>query len=324
MLIYLATNTVNGMQYVGLTRRSNLQQRVAEHFAKARNTKKGSYKTLAHAIRVYGENAFNFKILDRLEDLKGLSRAERYWIQKLNTRYPNGYNVKKGGCPTFQLAVGDIYEIDGKKYYGCGDLAESFSVSVHNIRHRLLRSNWSVRQAVGLDKPPERKPTVSSPISFGKNNFNSIREACDYFGVTANTYFSRKRYGWSDEEAFGVIPRSKPNNRTGTQIVVSGRNFCSISKAAEYYGLTPNCVIQRISNGWTTEQALGLSKREIKNHNSKMFAGFKSISEASRHTGIGASTISWRVKKGWTPEQALRITPIKGSNQTLREIPLPT
>lgn len=320
MIVYLATNTVNGMQYVGLTRRSNLQQRVSEHFAKARNTKKGSYKTLANAIRLYGENAFDFKILDRLNDLKGLSRAERYWIQKLNTRYPNGYNVKKGGCPTFQLSVGDIYEIDGKKYYGCGDLAENFSVSVHNIRYRLLRSNWTIRQAVGLDKPPEKKPTTSSSVCFGKNNFDSIKEACDYFGITTNAYFSRKRCGWSDEETFEIVSRKQPYTRTDTQIFVFGRNFRSISKAAEHYGLTPNCVTQRISNGWTTEQALGLSKRETINHKTKMFAGFKSISEASRHTGIGASTLSWRIRKGWTPEQALGIVPIKGNNQKTKGI----
>ena len=72
MLVYLATNKVNGMRYVGLTRRSTLAPRINEHFANARNSTKGSYKTIAHAIRVYGEDAFQFEILDRLKDLKSL------------------------------------------------------------------------------------------------------------------------------------------------------------------------------------------------------------------------------------------------------------
>lgn len=317
MLVYLATNTVNGMRYVGLTRRSTLEPRISEHFANARNSKKGSNKTLAHAIRVYGEDAFSFEILDRLNTLQELSRAERYWIQNLKTRHPIGYNIMTGGCPTFQLAAGDIYEIDGKKYYGCGDLAEHFPVSVHNIRHRILRAGWTVRQAVGLDEPPEKKSDCGKPIRISGLKFTSIKEACEHFGISENAYHSRRRYGWSDKEAFEITAREKPYKRADTQIIVSGRKFRSVSKAAQHYGLRPGCVTQRLRNGWTTEQAFGLSERDA-HPNCKMFAGYKSISDAARQTGINQSTISWRLKKGWSPEQALSIAPIWGNNQSTR------
>ncbi len=320
MIVYLATNKANGMQYVGLTRRSTLAPRINEHFANARNSTKGSYKTIAHAIRVYGEDAFQFEILDRLKDLKSLGRAERYWIQNLNTRHPNGYNVKKGGCPTFQLAAGDIYEIGGKKYYGCGDLAENFSVSVHNIRYRILRAGWTARQAVGLDQPPENHPHKNgcgNIINANGLTFKSIINACNHFGITPNMYHARKRYGWSDDEVFGISPRNKPYSRTDTQILVSGKCFRSVSRAAEHYGLSKGCVIQRLRNGWTIDEAFGLTERDIR-PNSKSFAGYKSIADAARQTGIGQSTISWRLKKGWSPQQALGITPMHGNNQTTR------
>lgn len=320
MLVYLATNKVNGMRYVGLTRRSTLAPRINEHFANARNSTKGGHKTIAHAIRVYGEDAFQFEILDRLKDLKSLGRAERYWIQNLNTRHPNGYNVKKGGCPTFQLAAGDIYEIDGKKYYGCGDLAENFPVSVHNIRYRILKAGWTTRQAVGLDQPPENNPYKNgcgNIINANGLTFKSIISACNHFGITPSMYHARKRYGWSDDEVFGISPRNRLYNRTDTQIVVSGKCFRSISKAAEHYGLSKGCVIQRLRSGWTTDEAFGLTERDIR-PNSKSFAGYKSIADAARQTGIGQSTISWRLKKGWSPQQALGITPMHGNNQTTR------
>lgn len=324
MLIYLVTNQVNGMKYVGLTRRSRLEPRINEHFAKARNSTKGGIRTLSHAIRMHGEHAFVFEVLDELDSLKALSKAERYWIQKLNTRHPNGYNVKKGGCPTFKLAAGDIYEIDNKKYYGCGDLAEHFPVSVHNIRHRILRAGWTARQAVELDAPPERKrqsvfhgsPNCTA-ITVEGRKFGSIEDACRHYHVRSNRYHSRKRNGWTDEEALEVVPRNPPTQRVYSAITVAGNDFPSIAKAAEHYGLRSGCVQQRLAQGWTVDEAFELSTRYCK-PNSKSFAGYKSISDAARQTGIGSSTISWRLRKGWSPEQALGIAPMHGNNQSTR------
>jgi hypothetical protein len=316
MIVYLATNSVNGMQYVGLTRRKNIAPRIIEHFAKAKHSKKGSRKTIAHAIRIYGQNAFTFEILDRVENLKNLSRAEKYWINKLNTKYPNGYNVKSGGCPTFKLAAGDLYEIDGKKYYGCGDLAEHFPVSVHNIRHRILRAGWTVRQAVEIDAPPARL-SVGKPISVMGKDFASIKEACKHHGISDNIYFSRKRQGWSFEEIFGIKKRERPTNR-GTKIIIGDLLFPSISKASKHFGIRAGCVTQRLAKGWSIEEAFGLEPRQ--SHPASIrIKEFNSISEAGEKTGISASTISWRIRNGWTLEQAVGLDPMHGNNQNLRK-----
>ena len=327
MIVYLATNTVNGMQYVGLTRRKTLEPRITEHFAKARNFKKGSYKTMAHAIRVYGQGAFKFEVLDRTENLKTLSRAEKYWIQKLNTKYPNGYNVKSGGCPTFKLAAGDLYEINGKKYYGCGDLAEHFPVSVHNIRHRILRAGWTPRQAVEIDAPPANIKkyngkhhatlSVGKPIFVMGKKFTSIKEACEHYGISDNLYHSRKRQGWSSKEIFGIETRNRPTCR-GTKIIVGDLLFASVSKAAKHFGLKGGCITQRLSKGWTILEAFELEPRQPRS-NAIGVDKFKSLSEAAKKTGIKTSTISWRIKNGWTPEQAIGLEPIHGNNQNLRK-----
>ena len=318
MIVYLATNTVNGMQYVGLTRRKNLEPRVTEHFAKARNSRKGSHKTIAHAIRVYGQDAFKFEVLDRTENLKTLSRAEKYWIQKLNTKYPNGYNVKSGGCPTFKLAAGDLYEIDGKKYYGCGDLAEHFPVSVHNIRYRILRAGWTPRQAVELDAPPvDTKKHNGNLLLVNGKEFTSIKKACEHYGISDILYHSRKRQGWSLEEIFGIEKRDRPTGH-GTKVIVGDLLFPSISKAAKHFGIRAGCVNQRLIAGWTILEALELEPRQPC-FNSVKINGFSSISEAARATGINSSTISWRIRNGWTPEHAVGLEPVHGNNQNLRK-----
>jgi len=316
MIVYLATNKVNGMQYVGITRRKKLAPRVAEHFAKARYTIKGSKKTITHAIREYGEDVFDFKIIDRADTLDKLDRAERYWIRKFKTLHPNGYNVKKGGCPTFDLAAGDVYEIDGVKYYGCGELAEHFPVSVHNIRHRLLRAGWTVRQSVDLDPPPKRKKQNCKPVTVGGKTFGSVADACRHHNVIDTLYHARKRYGWSDEEALGIIDRVAPK-RKGKTINVGDATFASISEAARHFGISTNCAKQRLCNGWPANETFGLSERNAQ-RNEKNIAGFRSLSDASRKTGLKQQTISWRMRNGWSPEQALGIVPVHGNNQTTR------
>ena len=327
MIVYLATNTVNGMQYVGLTRRKSLKPRVAEHFAGARNSNKGSHKTIAHAIRVYGEDVFKFEVLDKTENLKTLSRAERYWIQKLNTRYPNGYNVKSGGCPTFKLAAGDLYEIDGKKYYGCGDLAEHFPVSVHNIRHRILRAGWTPRQAVEIDAPPagikkyngkhHKLYSSGKTVCVNDKEFASVKAACKYYGIKENLYHSRKKQGWPLNEIFEIEKRDRPTG-FGSRITVGGLSFPSVSKASKHFGIRAGCVTQRLSYGWTINEAFELEPRRAC-LNSIKIKGFSSISEAARATGINSSTISWRIRNGWTPEQAVGLEPVHGNNQNLRK-----
>lgn len=317
MIVYTATNTVNGMQYVGLTRRKSLGPRVAEHFAKARNTVKGGERTLANAIRVFGEATFKFEELARCQTLKELGRLERKWIAKLDTIWPGGYNVKKGGCPTFKLAAGDVYEIYGAKYYGCGELAENFPVSIHNIRHRILRAGWTPEQAVELAPPPRRR-SVPHGVSIDVEGvcFSSVKDACDHYGVRDGLFHSRRRQGWTVEEALGISARQRPV-REYRSITVDGLSFSSVKKAADHFGIRAGCVTQRLQNGWTVEEAFGLEKRRPHPNNVPVVP-FSSLAEASQATGIDQATISWRTRNGWTPEEALGISPVHGNNQNLR------
>ena len=324
MIVYTATNTVNGMQYVGLTRRKSLGPRVAEHFATARNTIKGGERTLANAIRVFGEAAFKFEELARCQTLKELSRLERKWIAKLGTIWPGGYNVKKGGCPTFKLAAGDVYEICGVKYYGCGELAEHFPISIHNIRHRILRAGWTPEQAVELAPPPppprRRSGLPPSPVCVSMDvegvHFSSIKDACDHYGIRDGLFHSRRRQGWTVEEALGISARQRPV-REYRSITVDGLSFSSVKKAADHFGIRAGCVTQRLQNGWTIEEAFGLEKRRS-HPNSVPVGPFPNLAEASQATGIAQATISWRTRNGWTPEEALGISPVHGNNQNLR------
>lgn len=89
MLIYLATNLINGKKYVGQTVRS-LSVRIIEH----KNEKTTAF---SRALRKYGLQSFTFAIIDHSDSIETLNEKEKYWIRIHNSLSPHGYNIAIGG-----------------------------------------------------------------------------------------------------------------------------------------------------------------------------------------------------------------------------------
>lgn len=94
MIVYLATNTVNGKQYVGQTIQS-LPKRKSQHLYFSRV--KTVTMALQHAIKKYSEDAFTWEIITECHSRDILNQAEKEYIELYNTIAPNGYNLRKGG-----------------------------------------------------------------------------------------------------------------------------------------------------------------------------------------------------------------------------------
>lgn len=93
--IYLRTNTVNGMKYVGQTK--NIKQRNNEWVCLKKTY---ANKYLDSDRNEYGLEAFKTTILDVAETREDAWELEKKYIKELNTLYPNGYNLVKGGAGT--------------------------------------------------------------------------------------------------------------------------------------------------------------------------------------------------------------------------------
>lgn len=93
-IIYLATNTISGLKYVGQTRVS-LACRRQKHI----DAMRGGSETYFHcAIRKYGIESFEFTPLDESASPEELDEKERYWIGFYQTLDRSiGYNLKNGG-----------------------------------------------------------------------------------------------------------------------------------------------------------------------------------------------------------------------------------
>ena len=93
--IYKYTNILDQKSYIGQT--VNLKHRKYTHSISKRNDEFHS------ALRKFGIDNFNFEILEYVEasskqKLKNiLNELEVKYIEKFNTKYPNGYNMTRGG-----------------------------------------------------------------------------------------------------------------------------------------------------------------------------------------------------------------------------------
>ena len=94
MIIYQATNKINGKYYIGKTIRT-LKERKWRHYYDT--FKKESQCYFHRAIRKYGKENFEWKVICKCNNEKELNETEIYYIKKLNSSEENGYNLTQGG-----------------------------------------------------------------------------------------------------------------------------------------------------------------------------------------------------------------------------------
>ena len=92
--IYKITSPSN-KPYVGQTRRKVPEKRWKQH---CQESLSGNSKctALSNAIRKYGSQNMEFAVVEECPD-DMLNEREHYWIEKLNSLRPNGYNLRSGG-----------------------------------------------------------------------------------------------------------------------------------------------------------------------------------------------------------------------------------
>ncbi len=157
--------------------------------------------------------------------------------------------------------------------------------------------------------------SVGNPVTVIGREFISLNAAARQLGVPeASVHQRMKRYGWTLEEALGVMGRSRKRHRIGSGFTVGGKIFENFCEACEHHQLNETVVRSRLKHGWSLEEAFNLSPRtESRIHRGKLLdvAGvtYESIASAARAHGIEASILSGRIRAGWTPEQAANLVP---------------
>ena len=83
--IYKITNFINGKIYIG------------RHYGTIEDDYSGSGVLLFRAYKKYGKENFKKELIEINKSLEENQEREKFWISKLNSFQPNGYNINKGG-----------------------------------------------------------------------------------------------------------------------------------------------------------------------------------------------------------------------------------
>lgn len=179
------------------------------------------------------------------------------------------------------------------------EIAKVNGISYEKLRGR-LRHGWTLEQALE-HAPRERHSCHGVEIEVYKDNqlitYDNIRLACTANGISVDTFYKRKKKGYSLEQILGITPIVKtdsnkimtdkqvtPSIKKNTslspslsqplikfELIVNGetRSYNSKKQAIESFGIKLPTYNYRINHGWCIEEALGLTSKPSKTINRK-------------------------------------------------------
>lgn len=157
MIIYKATNKMNGKIYIGKTTTS-LKQRMSEHKRRSKSSKTGFHS----AIQKYGFNNFDFEVIFECNDINILNQKEIELIELYDT-IKRGYNRSLGGDGADS---GENHPFFGKK-------REDFAKSISGENHPNYGNKGILSPRYGQKHTKETKEKISQSLKgvfSGENN----------------------------------------------------------------------------------------------------------------------------------------------------------
>jgi group I intron endonuclease len=165
-VIYILTNKNNGKRYVGLARKS-FKSRLCSHL------KNDSY--IGKALRKNGLEGFEIQQIAYSADQ--LNYWEKYFISKLNTKHPNGYNLTDGGdglCNPSQVIrdrLSKAMKDAGRPYANC-----TFAGHIHSEESKQQISE-TLKVSMSLPEVKERMSLSHKGIPLKEEHRNKIGDS---------------------------------------------------------------------------------------------------------------------------------------------------
>lgn len=196
--IYVIENTANGKKYVGQS--YDVIRRFRVHKLKLR---KGEHPNthLQGAWNQYGENSFAFSVIENCS-IEVLNDREMFWIEKLQTLSPNGYNLTLGGdgnrgyrfSDSTKSLLSEIKKASPSCYWQGKHLSDEHK---QKIRDAALNMSEDTRQKIGeASRRVMSDPDIRQRMIQHQNNksvycreldaiYYSVSEAARQIGLSA-------------------------------------------------------------------------------------------------------------------------------------------
>lgn len=188
MIIYKATNLINGKTYIGQTVRT-LRARMLEHLRHDKTH-------FDRALKKYGIENFKVVIIDSANTVDDLNEKEIFWINFYRSFGENGYNMCEGGGNTIgyhhteqtKKAMSEkkrtVYVGAKNPFYGKHHSKESCEKMSQSRKGRIITPEWRKH----ISENSKSKVKVQN-IETGEV-FNSVKEAAEKYKI-APTHISR-------------------------------------------------------------------------------------------------------------------------------------
>lgn len=234
MIIYRATNKINGKSYIGQTIRS-LGKRKSAHISAALTVGEDSY--FYNALRKYGPDNFKWSIVNECNTLKELNRLETYYIKEYDTFY-NGYNLNYGG-DNRQISEETKRKISEANRGRRHSEETKRKLSELNIGKKLsdeVRKNMSKAQK-GRKHTEETRKKIAGSIKGTQCSKETKRKISE-----AN---KSKKHSKDTRKKMSVAKKGKPRIASRA-VIINDKYFNTIKEAAKWIGVVPKTVSDRI------------------------------------------------------------------------------
>jgi len=192
MIIYKATNKINGKFYIGKTIHS-LKNRKRKHIWESKKPKH-YFQT---ALKKYGIENFKWEILYTASTKQELNEKEIYYISKLSSN-TIGYNLTSGGdCGP--VKYGKDNAMYGKKRPEIAKLMSELRKGVPLKEEHKQKIKKQMQKYVGENNPAKRKESrnkiknkaVKAKIKIEGVIYNGITDVCEKLNMSRSTVKQR-------------------------------------------------------------------------------------------------------------------------------------
>lgn len=204
--IYQIKNLINGKVYVGSS--VNIEYRFRCH--KCRLNKNNHHSIyLQRTWNKYGEENFEFKIIELVDDENLLIEREQFWIDELSAVNPEGYNANPFAGRTGGIKGRKLSEEHKRKIGESGKGREVSQETRDKIREGHLGKKLSEEHKEKMSK--RKKGKRSTQAIFSEEDVKKIK-----------TLIRDKVMGKDIAEMFGVTPAA-------ISLIKLGKNYADIT-----------------------------------------------------------------------------------------------